>query len=483
MHCALFAVFAALGLAAVVLSAITLARMPPASAPREQSTDAVAAILAAGDMATTQVFTELSLFAGNLTALDAAQRTPAHAGPLRVARALAIVHIAMADAIGAATRAFQPYTSVLFAEQPTSECAAAAVAAHDTLVQLYPLQRREIDSFIARLLRGIAESPAKRRGIELGEQAAQLILELRADDGSAHAEPPAADFESSQPGKWRRDPVAQHDIALGGLWARRVAPFAITSASQFRLQPPPALTSTEFQLELSEVLARGGDGNTTATVRDEWATMVGLYWAYDGAGNVCAPPRLYLQLAIAIAQQNALPMHQLVPMMATVAIAMTDAGLAGWDSKYFHMRARPVTLIRSDAAGAQKDTHWRPLGAPASNSDAPNFTPPFPAYPSGHAVFGSAMAQVVRTYLGTDDCRVQFTSSEFDGTTRDNAGRVRARITRTFDTLSQIELENANSRIELGIHWRRDCSDGLILGYDVADFVLQRTYAPLRRSA
>lgn len=491
MHLALALLF---GVALVALLSLNIAILA-----RQQSlsqTDSIAgrsaaisraALLEAENAATAHVFEELSLFAGNLTALDAAQPTPAHPGPLRVARALAIVHIAMADAIGAATRAFEPYTGLAFVDAPTSECAAALAAAHDTLVVLYPALRVQIGAFVRAHSDRIATSDAKRRGTELGREAARLILALRADDGAAHAEPPAADFESSAPGKWRRDPIARQPVAMGGLWAELVAPFVIDAADQFRLPPPPRIDSNEFALEFAELVARGGLANNT--VRDEWGTMVGLYWAYDGTGNVCAPPRLYLQLVLAAAQQNSMSMLDLVRATTTAAVAMADTGLAAWDSKYYHRRARPVTFIRDDAdadhnSATARRADWQPLGAPASNSLAPNFTPPFPAYPSGHAAFGSAAMQVLRTYMQRDRFAVQFTSSEFDGVTRDNQGAVRKRITRTFDSATQMELENADSRIQLGIHWRRDCTAGMAQGAEVAQFVLNRLYTPaLLRSA
>lgn len=427
-------------------------------------------------------FEQLSLFATDLTAFDAALAKPAHPGPLRVARAMAIVNVAMADAVGAATGSFRPYTDLAFVEEPASECAALVAAAHDTLVALYPSFKSRIEAETAKQLALVAPGALKERGIVLGREAARLILEERADDGSAHSEPPAEEFESQEPGKWRRDPVAQHDVALGGRWADEVRPFAIGSADQFRIEAPPPIDSREFALEFAEAVAIGGDGKSTPTVRDDWGTMVGLFWAYDGTGNVCAPPRLYLQLAFAAAKQNSIGMLATVRMAATLAVAMADAGLAAWESKYFYRRGRPVTFVREDAdqddnPATAADPQWTPLGAPASNSAKPNFTPPFPAYPSGHATFGGALAQVLRTFIGRDQFKVEFTSSEFDGVTRDNQGNIRPRVTRTFSSATQIEFENGDSRPKLGIHWRLDCTKGIEQGNAVGKFVAERLFA------
>src|SRR4029077_16710557 len=100
--------------------------------------------------------------------------------------------------------------------------------------------------------------------------------------------------------------------------------------------------------------------------------------------------------------------------------AMADAGVAIWESKYFYQFWRPVTGIRA-AADGMGDPTFTPLGAPASTLNGPNFTPPFPAYPSGHAGFGGALFQMLRHFYQTDDIAFTFVSDEFNGETRDNA--------------------------------------------------------------
>ena len=102
---------------------------------------------------------------------------------------------------------------------------------------------------------------------------------------------------------------------------------------------------------------------------------------------------------------------------------------------------------------AAKDVNYSPLGAPASNLIGPNFTPPFPAFPSGHAGFGGALFQILRDFYGTDRIAFTFVSDEFNGETLDNEGHVRPLVPRSFSALSQAEEENGQSRIYLGIHW------------------------------
>src|SRR6185369_17018809 len=107
-----------------------------------------------------------------------------------------------------------------------------------------------------------------------------------------------------------------------------------------------------------------------------------------------------------------------------------------WESKYWYQFWRPVAGIREADSDGNPDTvgdpTFSPLGAPASNLTGPNFTPPFPAYPSGHAGFGGAVFQVLRRFYGTDDIAFTFVSDEFNGATRGNDGTVRPFLPRTF---------------------------------------------------
>src|SRR5262249_52042348 len=145
---------------------------------------------------------------------------------------------------------------------------------------------------------------AKTNGMILGQQTATAILRRRAVDGSQHAEPRVGvDFiTSDEPGKWRQDPVSQVPLALGAYWGG-VTPFVLTSGDQFRVPSPPRLDSAEYAAAYDEVHAVGGDGVVTPTVRTTEQTEIGIYWAYDGTPSLCAPPRLYNQIAVQIATQ------------------------------------------------------------------------------------------------------------------------------------------------------------------------------------
>ena len=413
-------------------------------------------------------------------------------GPGRSSRAMAIVHIAMFEAINAISRRFQSYSNFARATPGASMEVATAQAAHDALVALYPSQRDLLDKRLKIELRRVRASTGKSLGITLGIQAARAILAVRANDRSAHAEARIGVdyFAGTAPGVWRQDPISQVPLALGTRWSE-VTPFALTSADQFRAPQPPTLSSAVYVAAFNEVKALGGDGFTTPTVRTAEQTQVGIYWAYDGMPSLCAPPRLYNQIATQIARQMRSNVLETARLMALVNIAMADTGIASWESKYYYAFWRPVTGIRESDTGTgpsalgdgnpatQGDVTFTPLGAPASNLNGPNFTPPFPAYPSGHAAFGGALFHTLRLFYGRDDIAFSFISDEYNGYTMDNEGVRRPLLERRFSTLSQAEEENGQSRIYLGIHWSFDKTAGIDQGRLVADYVYQNILQPL----
>ena len=417
-------------------------------------------------------------------------------GPGRSSRAMAIVHISMFDVVNTMLPRYRPYTRLKQPPLLTSMFAAIAQSAHDTLGAMYPSQTAAFDDALAEDLATIPDGRTKANGIAFGHQAAAAILLLRANDGSNYTEP-KMDIEyipGTAAGVWRQDPISKVPIALGASWGK-VVPFVLLKQNQFRVPPPPSLTSPQYTQAYAEVLALGGDGITTPTIRTADQTETGIYWAYDGTPSLCAPPRLYNEIAVSIADQMGTTTHvvELVRLLALVNTAMADAGIAVWESKFIYTFWRPVAGIRESDPGTGPsgsgdgnadtigDPTFAPLGAPASNLTGPNFTPPFPAYPSGHAGFGGALFETLRRFYGTDDIAFTFVSDEFNGVTVDNAGNTRPLLPRSFASLSEAEEENGQSRIYLGIHWAFDKTEGIKQGRRVADYVIDNAFVPLRR--
>lgn len=412
-------------------------------------------------------------------------------GPCRAARAMAIVHIAMFEAFNNIVGGFRSYVNLPFKGGPASVDAAIAQAAHDTLVVLFPSQKPAFDVKLAEDLALVGSGAQRTNGVNAGRRAAAAILAMRANDGANHPEPRVdIDFITSiNAGKWRQDPISHHPLALGAHWDQ-VTPFVMRSARQFRVRPVPAMNSPEYTAAYDEVKRLGGDGIITPTERTEDQTETGIYWAYDGTPSLCAPPRLYNQIATLIAHQKGTTGIQLARLLALINTSMADAGIAIWESKFFYQCWRPITGIReadfgtgpSGSGDGNPDTIgdllFSPLGAPASNLTGPNFTPPFPSYPSGHAGFGGALFQTLRDFYGTDNIPFTFVSDEFNGITLDNGGNIRPLKPRSFSTLSQAEEENGQSRIYLGIHFAFDKTEGIAQGRNVARFVFKTSFLP-----
>jgi hypothetical protein len=413
-------------------------------------------------------------------------------GPGRASRAMAIVHIAIFDTINAVTGQYHSYTGIDSAPLPISLRAAVAQAAHDTLVALFRSQKPIFDQALAEDLMRVTSTRLKGDGVAFGKQIAGAILASRVGDGAEIPELHlGVDYSTSNlPGHWRQDPISRIPVVLGAHWGA-CTPFVIKSGTQFQAPPPPFLTSDAYTAAYNEVKKFGGDGNTTPTQRTPEQTFIGTFWAYDGTPSLCAPPRLYNQITVHIADQTKLSALELARLLALVNVAMADTAIAVWESKYHYDFWRPITGIRESDRGTGPtgagdgnpatidDVSFTPLGAPASNLNGPNFTPPFPAYPSGHAGLGGALFETIRRFYGTDHIGFTFVSDEFNGVTKDRDGNIRPYMPRSFSTLSQAEEENGQSRIYLGIHWRFDKTAGIAQGRKVADYVFNHAFLPI----
>ncbi|MCA1995476.1 MAG: phosphatase PAP2 family protein [Coleofasciculus sp. S288] len=404
-------------------------------------------------------------------------------GPTLSSRALAIVHLAMYDAYaGVRGNPFtpvnlSPYLPGLPTPQPNASAAAAvAAAAHTTLSSLFPSQKSFFDLKYAQ---ANLEGDGLAEGYAFGVTVAQMLLAKRQEDPNASD---AGYIASLARGAHRPDPDNLQGF-YAPFYGAKSRGFAITNRHE--LDAPPTPGSPEYINALRQVRAKGIKPELTATLpaglsaRTADETLIGIYWGYDGAAELGTPPRLYNQIVrtVAIAQNN--NTDQNARLFALVNAAMGDAGILAWDQKYLYDLWRPVVGIREDdpslgptAIGStngsnslseNSDPNWLPLGAPKSNSKTmeKNFTPPFPAYPSGHATFGAAALHITRLFYGinsrSDDDLFKglvFVSDEFNGTTRDNKGTARPRHARSFPGgLWDMIIENGLSRVFLGVHW------------------------------
>lgn len=426
-----------------------------------------------------------------LVAMDFSDgHTPNNAGPTKTSRALAIIHLAAHDAFAQVTGKFAPKLGSLpsppatLEMMPNAGSIALLGAGFRAATVLYP----DFATFIATEAAKLADSnDMADLPYKYGEQVADAWIAARMNDGSGA--PQTDTLYNQAPGRHRPDPLAPAQPALGRTWGL-VTPFVLTNVPvDAPLPPPPALNSPAYATAFNQVLT---DGRNDIIQRDHDKAVTGIFWGYDGANKIGVPPRIYNQVVRAITEFKMLPHHQQIRLLTAINVAMADAGIAAWYWKYQYDFWRPVVGIREADAGwgptglgdgntsTTVDPFWLPLGAPRSNpfpepkfgAAGSNFTPNFPAYPSGHATFGSACFEAAATLLGMppEDITITFVSDEFNGKTTDNTGTVRPRNEETF-TLRQAIEDNKISRIYLGVHWIFDATGGEDVGVAIANKV------------
>ncbi len=406
--------------------------------------------------------------------------SPEQGGPTLSSRALAIVHLAMYDAHAGVVNSAATLPRYLAAPASlagaTKAAVAVAAAAYTCLITLFPRQKMQFDA--AYLAAGVAGESLTREH-EFGLAVARAVLADRAGDPSAGD---AGYAGSVARGAHRSDPANPGQPFHAPFYGARSKLFAVTARHE--LDAPPAYGSPDYEKALKQVRGKGiapelmGTLPTTYQKRTVDETLVGIYWAYDGPRELGTPPRLYNQIMREVAMAKGNTVDQNARLFALVNTAMGDAAILAWDQKYIHNLWRPVIAIREHDASMGPaattptnnidndcDPAWLPLGGPSSNSTERNFTPPFPAYPSGHATFGGAAFHMMRLFYGVAAgnrakdtvYNGTFVSEELNGITRDNTGTVRPRHVRAFPKgLWQMIEENGFSRIWLGVHWSFD---------------------------
>lgn len=384
-----------------------------------------------------------------------------NAGPTGGSRTAAMVHAAIYDAVNSILRTHEPYRFRLTASAEASSEAAALGAAYHAAVVLCPSNQGVFDVHYASTLAALPAGPGRDEGLRIGREVAARMLEWRGADGSTTQVPY---IPSDAPGAWRRTgpdfrpPLDPH-------WGF-VEPFGIPSVMNFPLPPPPGLDTADYTDAFEEVRRLGAHA---AHSRTQEQTEIGLFWAYD-RGGMGPPPLLYNQIVQVIAKQRGNTLAENARLFALINLAQADAGIACWAVKYQYNFWRPVTALQAGDTDGNADTEadpaWEPLGAPGSGV-RPDFTPPFPSYPSGHATFGSAVFRILERFYGRDDVAFRATSDELPGHVR------------SFRSFSQADEENALSRVYLGVHWIFDQREGQHLGWAVADYLFFNALRPV----
>ena len=391
--------------------------------------------------------------------------------PCPISRAHALLHAAIYDAVNSIDRRHEPYLDFVSAPVGASADAAAAAAAHRVLKALFPARAAVYDAAVTASLATVPNGPNKTAGVTLGRAVADALLSERADDGT---QTNPTYVIGTNPGDWRPTFPDNTSPPFNPGWGNAV-PWTMIAGDQFRPLGPlnmkkmsTLLSHPKYADQVNEVKALG---SRTSTIRTAEQTRIAYFWANDVNGTY-KPPGHLNAITQVVSHDRGLSMIENARLFALINLAMGDAGVVAWDAKYNTNIDlwRPISAIRlADTDGNSRtvaDRNWLPLNP---------FSPPFPAYISGHATFSAAHAAVMAGYFGTDS--VTFTITSEDPFYAGLGGG-----SRTFRKFSDAAWENALSRLYLGVHYRFDATDGNRAGTDLGKYVVQNYLRSISRA-
>lgn len=366
--------------------------------------------------------------------------------PFPSTRFMATVQVAVFEAVNAISGRYEPYLGTIAAPAGASTEAAAIAAAHGVLKAFFPASGATLDQQRADSLAAIPEGQAKTDGIVAGEAAALEMIAERTGDGSA---PPQFHVPaSSEPYEWQRTPSCPPPGGVFLHW-RNVEPFGILSASQFRADPPPVLTSEEYAEDLNEVLELGDINSPNRS--QHHANVARIYASQP-------PHQGWNSVARQIIRTRNDDITDTARTLALLNMSLSDAHITVFESKYFYRTWRPETAIPragEDGNPATQPSAFTPLIA----------TPCFPGYPSAHGVGAGAAGRILWKAYGRHH-------------TVTNSHPSVPGVVLTYEDLLDIEKDVSNARVYGGIHFRTDQDAAEHQGKSVAQWNLDNHLRP-----
>jgi hypothetical protein len=365
----------------------------------------------------------------------------------------AFVQAAVYNAVQGITHRYELYKWDVRGPRAASPEAAAATAAYRVLMYYFPASAARLNAAYAASLGKIPDGTAKSQGIGYGERAAARLIELRADDGRNATivfDVPLA------PGVWR--PTPPGFAAFFDPWLSQVRPWTLSSPSQFRPGPPPALTSPTYTTEFNEVKELGSKTSATRTPPQK---ETALFFSDIAIGPMQAALR-------DLAMRHELDISDSARLFAAADLSASDSGIAAWDGKLHYGWWRPITAIRlagddgnDDTVG---DTGWESLIN----------TPPYPDYPSGLCNLMGAVSQTLTRILGTANIDLYITSVA--------AGSPGSPLTRHYTSATGLNKDAIDARVWSGIHFRTADVVASQMGIKIGDWALDHYFQPTPES-
>lgn len=383
----------------------------------------------------------------NVTATNAIKTAGPSLGPLATplgSRAMAMVHVAIADAVTSIHPVYKPYAVRLTGHGNADPIAAASAAAYGVLVRLFPSQQSSLAAALAQALARVPNGGKKDEGVAVGDQVAAQIVALRSNDGSGVLmtyTPPVG------LGYWQPDPRTGPSPFLS--W-RYVTPWTMQSADQFRPIPPPDIYGDLFAKDLAEVRAIGG---ITSMVRTAEQTNIAQFVTDN-------PVFQYNRLARLVATAAPKPLETNARAFAILAMVVADEFISGYDAKFEYNFWRPWTAVQNATAIGHpelQDSTWFSLIP----------TPAHPEYTSNHAMQSAAVVEALKYFYGEDVPPVTLTCE---------AASCPAGFTVTYGHLDDFKTLFGMARIWGGIHYRNSVNLGWAQGVQGAQNAIQNFY-------
>lgn len=381
----------------------------------------------------------------NVTAIDTI-RTAA-LGPLTPvlgSRVMAMMHVAMADAVTSIHPEYKPYAVRLQGHGNADSIAAASSAAYGVLVRLFPAQKSSLDAALVQSLAQVPDGKKKDEGVAVGEEIAGRIIALRSNDGSdvrMTYTPPVG------LGYWLPDPRTGASPFLS--W-RYVTPWTMQRADQFRPGPPPSIYSASFVQELAEVKEIGG---ITSSIRTAEQTNI-AWFVTDN------PVFQYNRLARLVATAVPQSLDTNARAFAIFAMVLADEFISGYDGKFEYNFWRPWTAVQNATAIGHPE-----LQDPSWLSLIP--TPAHPEYTANHAIQSAAIVTVLKYFYGQDVPPVTLTCE---------AATCPVGFTVTSGHLDDFKTLFGLARIYGGIHYRNSINLGWEQGVQIAQNAIENFY-------
>jgi hypothetical protein len=362
--------------------------------------------------------------------------------PFFQARFMAITQLAVFEAVNAVNGGYEPYVGTVGQAPGASADAAAIAAAYRVLATYFSsvVTIAALDADRASSLAAIPDSPAKTAGIAVGEAAAQAMIALRANDGSAPVPPVVP--SSGVPGDWQ----LTQGCAGGAFfqWSG-VAPFGIERAADFLPAPPPHLSSNAYAKDYRELARVGGVGSVE---RPQDRADVARYY------QSISPSQALNMAARQLATARGHSLSKNAWVLALLNMAVNDSLIVSFAAKYQYGFWRPETAIRLGASDGNPRTEPDEAFSPFIS------TPCFPSYPSNHASGTNGGLEVLRRAYGAAGHSLSLPHPTLP-------------MTLQYTSLKQIADDVDDARVYGGIHFRFDQVAGGRLGREVATHVWQ----------